>query len=395
MRKFVFASCLIAVAAFTAQTTIAGPKCCGSKTNTDKQKVMSTSLVSGGGSCSKTCDKGSFPRIKYLVGSDAYESQADAWKALAIASEDYVQKFTTIACVVDGQVKYCDQACKDKEAKSACSGNAETVKLVSAEEGKSSCCKSKMAKLASADTKSEGCTEKAKLAKADGEAKTCPITGQVITVDAKGNSSCCKKPCDGNAEKVAATDEAKSSCSKSAETTKLVSSEEKLSCCKSKLAKAEEGDKPACCKDKVAKAKLASAEGTACAEKAKLANAEGCCKSKAADAKLASEKDGCCKDAKNVMYRLAGQDYKTYEEAIAARDKIVKAVETVKMAYVVDGQKVDCASKVCPKAKEAGKVKFVVGEVETQCEFHARVEFAKAQIEAAKLATNDKLATAK
>jgi hypothetical protein len=54
------------------------------------------------------------------------------------------------------------------------------------------------------------------------------------------------------------------------------------------------------------------------------------------------------------------------------------------MTYVVDGKEVDDCAKVCPKAKAAGKVQFVVGETRTSCEDTARYTLAKAQYEAAK-----------
>ena len=94
------------------------------------------------------------------------------------------------------------------------------------------------------------------------------------------------------------------------------------------------------------------------------------------------------------MYRVAGRNFKTYEEAAAARDKAIEAMKGVKMAYVVDGKKVDCSSKVCPTMKKAGKVKFVVDKTETNCELQARVSLAKAQMEAVQLAVNDMVATA-
>jgi hypothetical protein len=204
-------------------------------------------------------------KIVYVVAKEEYGCKEKAMAALADAAEDYVAKFTTIACVVDGKVIYCDET-------SAGSG----------------CSKSGKATLASAEGK--GCSKAKSEAKAEAtasdEGKTCPLA-----------------------------------------------------------------------------------------------------KAKAALASAASKE--CCKNAK---FFVLGLTFDKREDAMKARDAALASVKPIKMAYIVDGEKVDCASKICPAAKKAGKVQYVVGEEKTPCEISARVSRAKAQYEAAKKAADQKLA---
>ena len=88
----------------------------------------------------------------------------------------------------------------------------------------------------------------------------------------------------------------------------------------------------------------------------------------------------------------AGREFDKWEDAVKARDEAMSAVAKVKMTYLVDGKAVDCCSKVCPKAKEAGKVKFVVGEDNMDCEYKARVALAKAKYDAVRNSNNKSLA---
>jgi len=471
MRKFLLGATFVVAAAVIAQTSFAGPSCCKKKADAatvaaksscskTKTSCSSATTVAAKSSCEKSCD--GFPQIQYMVAGVAYNTQPEAWAALADASEKYVERYTSIACVVDGKVKYCgESSCASKGAKTAkasCDSGAD-VKLAKADAPFGStqtrarkvqrktvqraCCGSKPAKLAKAESKSCSDSKNAevKLASAKSE-RTCPLTGKVVTVDAKGNSSCCKKPCGDEAKVKTVAAESKSGCCKSkmaklakadgkscGEKATLVKAEGKTCDKSAKLAKTEGCSKGAeaklasaksgCCKSKMAKlakadgkscgekATLVKAEGKTCDKSAKLAKAEGCskgaeaklasaksgcCKSK--EVKLASANDGCCKDAKNVMYRVAGRNFKTYDEAAAAREKAMEAMKNVRMAYVVDGKKVDCSSQVCPTMKKAGKVKFVVNKMETKCEMEARVAMAKAQMEAVQLAVNDAVASA-
>lgn len=468
MRKFLFGATFVVAAAMLAQNTFAGPSCCSKKAKADTVAATSScsktktscnspaTTVAAKSSCSDSAD--GFPQIRYMVAGEAYDSQPEAWAALADASEEYMTRFTTVACVVDGKVKYCgDNSCASK-GKTASAANCDSkpktrARKVAMTTVQRSCCGSKKAALAKADDAncSKSKTEQVQLASAKSE-RTCPLTGKVVTVDANGKSSCCDKPCDKEADIKTVAAESQSGCSKSKTAALVKADDAKSGCCKSKMAKLAKAEtkscsdkaalvkaddaKSGCCKSKLAKlatadtsscskttalvkaddakpdcckksdAKLAKAESATCSktaslvkadscsktQEAKLVKADGCCKSK--DARLASATDSCCKDAKNVMYRVAGRNFKTWDEATAAREKAVDAMKGVKMAYVVNGEKVDCSSKVCPKAKEAGMVKFVVNKVETGCELQARVAMAEAQMEAVKLAVNEMVASA-
>ena len=283
------------------------------------------------------------PKVLFVVGHQKFDTESAAQGALADASESYVKKFVRIACVVDGKVVYCDTDCtgakgrdgKITKAASTCGTKAKLAKA----DGKDCCKAAQKAKLAKADGKSSCQTaQKAKLAKADGQ--TCGQTAQKAKLaKADGKSSC-----------------------QAAQTAKLAKADGKT------------------CSKAAQKAKLAKADGKACCKagsKAKLAKAD--CEAR-------------CKEAKNVKFLVAGQQFDRWEAAVKARDEAVAAVKRVRMTFVVDGKKVDCCSKVCPKAKKAGKVKFVVSENEMDDETEARVALARAQYEAAKNACNKLLA---
>lgn len=191
-------------------------------------------------------------------------------------------------------------------------------------------------------------------------------------------------------------------------------------CCaaKAKLSKVDAKD---CCKKGDAKVtKVASAEGSGCskAAKAKLASAEGkdCCK--ASKTQLAKSddrqgydagyaagytegmRDGMVKihgqswsrDGKTIKYRVAGRNFDAWDDAVKARDQAVAAAKTVSMKYIVDGKEVTCASQVCPEAKAAGKVVYVISGEKLECEYQARATLAKVQCEAAKKACTEHLA---
>jgi len=97
--------------------------------------------------------------------------------------------------------------------------------------------------------------------------------------------------------------------------------------------------------------------------------------------------------SKYRKFVVVGREFDNYDAAVKARDEAVAAIKQVKMTYIVDGKEVDCASKVCEKAKADGKVEYRVGAEKTNCEYSARVALAKAQYEAAKTIA-DKLAKA-
>jgi hypothetical protein len=64
----------------------------------------------------------------------------------------------------------------------------------------------------------------------------------------------------------------------------------------------------------------------------------------------------------------------------------------VSLKYVVDGKEVGSSSDVCPLAKMAGKVQYMVNGEKTPCETTARISLAKAQYEAATKKTEKKVA---
>ncbi len=94
-----------------------------------------------------------------------------------------------------------------------------------------------------------------------------------------------------------------------------------------------------------------------------------------------------------MKFRVAGREFDKWEDAVKARDEVRAAVKLVKMSYLVDGKKVNCSSQICPKAKAAGKVKFVVADKETSCEITARITLARARFEAAQNIDNKKVAS--
>lgn len=140
------------------------------------------------------------------------------------------------------------------------------------------------------------------------------------------------------------------------------------------------GEKGASCGDKSA-AKSCSHEGAA---KTASAGGSACCKEKAGVKLSKEELAACCKKASK--YRVAGHEYKSWDEASAASKKAHEAVKQMKMTYVVDGKNVDDAEKVCPTMKEAGKVEYMVAGEKMKCEMSAKVKMAKAMCEAAKKA---------
>lgn len=134
--------------------------------------------------------------------------------------------------------------------------------------------------------------------------------------------------------------------------------------------------------------KATDAKSAGCSKScvSKTGDGSDCCKTKEAkmaviDSKTCAE---MCKNAKDAKFMVAGRTLTSWDEAVKARDEVRTAINNVKMKYIVDGKEVDCASKVCPKAKAAHKVKYVVGEKNMECELMARVELAKAQYDAAK-----------
>ncbi len=146
-----------------------------------------------------------------------------------------------------------------------------------------------------------------------------------------------------------------------------------------------------CSKSKETVAK-ASGSGS-CKSKGALAKAEGsaCCKSGAL-VMTQSEIDAAIKNAKVVKYMVLGKTFDCPKEAAKARDEALAAIKLVSMKYVVDGKEVGSSSEVCPMAKMAGKVQYMVNGEKTPCETTARISLAKAQYEAATKKTEKKVA---
>lgn len=370
MRRITIVLALALACSFGVRVATAGPACTAKKGS--KVKAAKSGCQAKGAAASKAacCGTDGFPTLIRFVGDEAigcpkeaeklakekgaeivfaigdkkFCCKKSAMKALADASEDYVKRFTSIGCVIDGKVKYCGDACRGTKA------------TLAKADGKDCCKAGAKAALAKADAKQcqEICSKMMKLAKAEG--KECCAATLAKFIKALG-SDCCKASQKGA----------------------LTKSDGKAACSASK------------------KAKLAKADGKSChatGKKAALAKADGKASCSASKGKLAkADGKACCKTAKNAKFRVAGREFDTWEDAVKARDEVRAAVKRVKMSYVVDGKKVDGASRICPKAKAAGTVKFVVGEEETGCEITARIALARAQYEAAQRAGTKQVAT--
>lgn len=264
----------------------AGPGCCKSKAAAASASAACAAefphLVMKVGEKEFECPMAAEKEVKdhggkvvFAVAGENFVEKDAAMAALADASEEYVHKFTSIACKVDGQVIFCGQggSCKDG------------------------------AKLTSTGSKS----------------------------------------CSGAAK---------------------ASAEAATGCSKSKEASAK-GEGSGCCKSKAAA--LAKSEGT------------GCSKGKDAMADCAK----AC-EARGAKFMVVGKTFDKYTDAVKARDAALAVLKDVNMKYIVDGKEVSCSSQVCPTAKKAGKVQYVVGTEKTGCEISARISLAKAQYEAAK-----------
>jgi hypothetical protein len=105
------------------------------------------------------------------------------------------------------------------------------------------------------------------------------------------------------------------------------------------------------------------------------------------------EMEACCKKAKVVKYLVAGRTFDKREDALKARDEAQKAVKSIHLTFLVDGKEVGCSTQVCPKAKAAGKVKYVLNKEQMDCEYQARVAVSRAKFDAAR-SVAEKLAKA-
>lgn len=132
--------------------------------------------------------------------------------------------------------------------------------------------------------------------------------------------------------------------------------------------------------DKQGYARKASAEdkGSTCQGRGVKAGEQG---------KAACDKSKCNK------FVVAGRNFDSWDDAVKARDAARAAAAKVKLAYLVDGQTITSDEGICPNAKAAGKVQFIVNEEKTDSEANARVLLAKSKCAAAQNALNE--ATAK
>jgi hypothetical protein len=153
MKRFVCGALAVAVAYCFGTVALAGPGCCKSKESAAK----ATTVAMKDGCCAskgfpamamKVGDKTyncpmeagkaaeqAKGKVVYVVAGESFECKDKAEAALAAASEDFVKKFTTIACVVDGQVKYCDEkemaSCKSMGEVKTCSKSGEGARTAS------------------------------------------------------------------------------------------------------------------------------------------------------------------------------------------------------------------------------------------------------------------------
>ncbi|OWY72178.1 hypothetical protein B7486_04460 [cyanobacterium TDX16] len=345
MKRFVLvAVAFAAVCAFTTDLAWAGPGCCKSKQDGKDTKLSSLTACSMGEfphltmlvgdkefDCPMAADKAAEEKgakVRFAVAGEQFDCKDKAMTALADVSERFVGRYTTIAAVVDGKTIYCA-------------------------EDMGGCCKSK-----TASAEGSSCSKsKATLASDKSEGSSCSKSKAALASDKSEGSSCSKS------KAALASDKSEGS-----------------SCSKSKAALASDKSKgSSCCKSKAA---LAKAEGKSCASACKKESFA--CVSKDEFAK-AIKTDG-------AKFIVLARNFDSYDDAVKARAAAMDAMKVVKMTYVVEGKEVDCSSKVCPMAKKAGKVEYVIGETKTNCEVSARISMAKAQFDAAKKAADQKLA---
>lgn len=349
MRRFMSFMACLAACSLGISTALAGGPGCSAKASGDK--VASTCNKSA----SSCCEMGEFPTLVRMVGDKAvgcpmtaekmakesnskvmfavcgqkFEKENEAWAALADCSEMYVKKFTTIAATIDGKTYF---VC-DEGAAGCCKSGAKTASAAG-------CCKGDKAKMASGST--------------------CGSKSDVKSATAAGS-------CHGKGE---------------AKDAKVVRVKEKSagSSCSAKGAQVDKAEGKGCSKSCVSK----TGDGSDCCKKGEAT------KMAIIDSKTCTD---MCKKAKETKFMVAGHSYATFDAASKARTEVLAAIGAVKMKYIVDGKEVGCSSQVCPKAKAAGHVKYVVGEKNMDCELMARVELAKAQYDAAKKVESKAVAT--
>ncbi|MBX3394146.1 MAG: hypothetical protein KF841_02135 [Phycisphaerae bacterium] len=336
-------ACLAACSLGISTAMAAGPGCSGQKEGGEKT-ASCTKAASG---CS---EPGEFPHMVRMVGDKSVECPMTAEKMakesntkvmFAVAGQKFEKEGEAWAALADNSEMFVKHfatiACvMDGKTYYVCDDGAKCC----ADKSASACTKGGEMKTASAGASCHG-DKQAKLASADDKPATCTKKeGEQVAM--KDSKSCC-----ATKGKLASAEEKKEGCGKG---------------CVSKT-----GDGKDCCGPQGQK--MAVIDAKTCAE--------------------------MCKTAKDQKFMVAGNTYKTWDEAAKAREQVITAIHTVSMKYIVDGKEVDCASKVCPTAKSEGKVKYVVGKKQMDCELMARVELAKAQFEAAKAVNGTKAVATK
>ncbi len=139
--------------------------------------------------------------------------------------------------------------------------------------------------------------------------------------------------------------------------------------------------------------KVASKGGDGCCggakgEKVASKGGDGCCSAGKGE-KVAGRAE--CDPATCTRFVVLGREFTDYQAARAAREAALAEIRRVKMTCVVNGVEVEDVEQVCPKAKAAGQVEFVVGKDHLKCVDAARCALAKARYEAAR-AAGEKLA---
>jgi len=165
MKRMVCGALAVAVVCCLNTMALAGPGCCK-----DKSAAKGTTVAAKDGCCKSKdgaqvtmasmkegcCSKSGMPtmamkvgdksyncpmeagkaaeasksKIVYVVAGESYECKDKAEAALVAASEEFISKFTTIACVKDGEISYCNDkqmaSCsKTKTAAAPCSKKGE------------------------------------------------------------------------------------------------------------------------------------------------------------------------------------------------------------------------------------------------------------------------------
>ncbi len=189
----------------------AGPGCCASKKKAQVAKASCTQKPCGDlgefptmlmkvgemtYGCSASAQKAASSngsKVVFVVGAEQFSKKNQAVVALASATEQYVERFTTIACLVDGKLVYCDEKSK-AGCSAACAAKCQKAcSSTSSTSSKGGCgTKARKATVAKAETESEGFWKnKGKLVKAD--ESTCGQKAK--SAKSEGKTLCDKSKC--------------------------------------------------------------------------------------------------------------------------------------------------------------------------------------------------------